>query len=241
MDFAKNLRKIRTERGFSQQEFADKLRVAQSTVGMWESGKRTPKIVEFAHLAKILEVTVARLLEQGNIEAITNRIVINGEEIEISELDSVGLKEIIENIKAKKGKRLEVFSSQVKPHAKKVLIIDDEQQIREMLYSFLRTQNYRVFLAFNGQMGLEYFEAVEPDIVLLDIKMPDMSGMEVLKIIRKVSNVPVVILTGHPEKVAEMYPAEVEIQGYIEKPISLKVVLNTLQYLIGGGEKKAHT
>jgi two-component system OmpR family response regulator len=82
-------------------------------------------------------------------------------------------------------------------------------------------------------MGLEYFEEIKPDIVLLDLKMPDIDGVEVLKIIRKVSEVPVVIITGHPQEVSEIHLADLKIEGYIEKPISLAAVLNTLKYLIG--------
>ncbi|MGB3112675.1 MAG: helix-turn-helix transcriptional regulator, partial [Candidatus Omnitrophota bacterium] len=57
MDFAKNLRKIRKEKNLSQQELADKLRVSQSTVGMWESDKRTPKLEEINRIAKALKIT----------------------------------------------------------------------------------------------------------------------------------------------------------------------------------------
>ena len=102
-----------------------------------------------------------------------------------------------------------------------------------MLYSFLIPHNYKVFLAFNGQMGLEYFEEIKPDIVLLDLKMPDIDGMEVLKIIRKVSKTPVVIITGHPQDVSDIHLADLDIEGFIEKPISLQAVLNSLKYLIG--------
>ena len=102
-----------------------------------------------------------------------------------------------------------------------------------MLYSFLIPHNYKVFLAFNGQMGLEYFEEVRPDLVLLDLKMPDIDGLEVLKIIRKVSDVPVIIITGHPQDVSDIHLADLKIEGYIEKPISLQAVLNSLKYLIG--------
>jgi DNA-binding response OmpR family regulator len=121
----------------------------------------------------------------------------------------------------------------MKPEAKKVLIIDDEQEICEMLYSFLVPHNYKVFLAFNGQMGLEYFEEIKPDIVLLDLKMPDIDGIEVLKIIRKVSEVPVVVITGHPQDVSDIHLADLKIEGYIEKPISLLAVLNSLKFLVG--------
>ena len=63
--------------------------------------------------------------------------------------------------------------------------------------------------------------------------MPDIEGIEVLKILRKVSNVPVVIITGHPEDVSEIHLADLKIEGFIEKPLSLLTVLNTLKYLIG--------
>ena len=63
--------------------------------------------------------------------------------------------------------------------------------------------------------------------------MPDMDGIEILKVIRKVSNVPVILITGHPEDISEIHLADLKIEGYIEKPVSLLTVLNTLKYLIG--------
>ena len=82
-------------------------------------------------------------------------------------------------------------------------------------------------------MGLEYFEEIKPDIVLLDLKLPDIDGIEVLKILRKVSSVPVVVITGHPQDVADIHLNDLAIEGYLEKPISLKDILNTLKHIIG--------
>ncbi len=237
MDFADNLKRIREAKKLSQQELADKLGVAQSTVGMWESNKRTPKLEELNRMARVLNITVARLLGQSKdkkIEIVKNEIYIEGEKV--SELDATdvdGIIDYISNIKKKKGSLPQVPPSGMQPSAKKILIIDDEQEICEMLYSFLIPHNYKVFLAFNGQMGLEYFEEIKPDIVLLDLKMPDIDGMEVLKIIRKVSDTPVIIITGHPQDVSDIHLADLKIEGYLEKPISLAAVLNTLKYLIG--------
>ena len=115
----------------------------------------------------------------------------------------------------------------------KVLIIDDEQEMCKTLYSFLMPHNYKVFLAFNGKAGLESFKELQPDIVLLDLNMPDTNGLEVLKIIRKTSNVPVIIITAHPEDVSEIHLADLKIEGYIEKPLDLFTILNTLKYLLG--------
>ena len=204
---------------------------------MWEASQRTPKLGELNRLARVLNITVNRLLGQPKdrkLEIVKNEIYIDGEKI--SDLDATdvdGIVEYINAIKKKKGTLPQTPPPKMGSGAKKVLIIDDEQEICEMLYSFLIPHNYKVFLAFNGQMGLEYFEEIKPDIVLLDLKMPDIDGVEVLKIIRKVSKVPVVIITGHPQDVCEIHLADLEIEGFIEKPISLQAVLNTLKYLIG--------
>lgn len=238
MDFGYNLKKIRKEKKFSQQELADKLRVAQSTVGMWESGKRTPKLDEIDRLAKVLCVTVNRLLgkRQQKIEIIKNELYIDGEKI--AELDTKDVNKILEHIDmlktAKEDKATPVPPPAASREAKKILIIDDEQKMCEMLYSLLVPHNYKVFLTFNGQMGLEYFEEIKPDVVLLDLGMPDIDGIDVLRIIRKVSNVPVLIITGHPEDIADIHLENLRIEGYIEKPFSLKQILTTLKQITGG-------
>jgi CheY-like chemotaxis protein/DNA-binding XRE family transcriptional regulator len=237
MGFGDSIKKIREEKGFSQEELARKLDVAQSTIGMWESGKRTPKLDELNRLARVLNITVNRLIGQPKerkVELVKNEIYVDGEKV--SDLDATdvdGVVEYINAVKKKKGVIPQSPPPKMSPQAKKILIIDDEQEICEMLYTFLVPHNYKVFLAFNGQMGLEYFEEIRPDIVLLDLKMPDIDGLEVLKIIRKVSNVPVIIITGNPQDVSDIHLADLEIEGFIEKPISLQAVLNSLKYLIG--------
>ena len=237
MNFGENLKQIREESKLSQQELARELEVSQSTIAMWEASQRTPKLGELNRLARVLNITVNRLLGQPRdrkLELIKNEIYIDGEKIsDLDATDVEGIINYIEAIKKKKGAPPQTPPPIMSPRVKKILIIDDEQEICEMLYTFLIPHNYKVFLAFNGQMGLEYFEEIKPDIVLLDLKMPDIDGLEVLKIIRKVSQTPVVIITGNPQDVSEIYLADLKIEGYIEKPISLKIVLNTLKYLVG--------
>ena len=236
MDFADNLKKIRKEKKLSQQKLANELHIAQSTVGMWESGKRTPKLDEIDRLAKILRVTVNRLVgkEEQKIEIIKNEIYIDGKKVD--ELDKADVSKVLEQIdslRTEKKPRLVPPPLRIGPGAKKILIIDDEQEMCELLYSFLVPHNYRVFLTFNGQMGLEYFNEIKPDVVLLDLTLPDIDGLDVLKIIRKVSNTPVLIITGHPQNVVDIHLEELHIEGYIEKPFSLEQILNTLKHLIG--------
>jgi len=237
MDFADNLRQVRKEQSLSQQDLAIKLNVAQSTVSMWEAGRRTPKLQELNHVARVLKITVARLIKakkEKKVEIIKNEVYIDGTKVsELDPSDVEGIVKHIDSVKNGKAKKSTEEPPKLGTKAKKILIIDDEQEICEMLYSFLVPHNYKVFLAFNGQMGLEYFEEVKPDIVLLDLRMSDIDGVEVLKIIRKVSDVPVVIITGHAQEVSEIHLADLKIEGYIEKPIRLGDVLNTLKHLVG--------
>jgi CheY-like chemotaxis protein/DNA-binding XRE family transcriptional regulator len=237
MDFRENLKKIRKEKQLSQQQLADKLEVAQSTVGMWESGRRTPKLYELDRLAKILNITVTRLIgkHDRDLQIMKNAIYVDGKKID--DLDPVDIKKILEQIEALKSSKSKNALAEAPAKApsatKKILIIDDEQEMCEMLYTFLVPHNYKVFLTFNGQMGLEYFEEIKPDVVLLDLTLPDIDGVEVLKILRKISDVPVIVVTAHPENIADIHLQDLRIEGYIEKPFSLEQVLNTLKHIIG--------
>ena len=79
----------------------------------------------------------------------------------------------------------------------KILVIDDEQGIRNLLDTLLSRKGYEVILASNGQKGLELFRRERPDVVVLDLKMPEMNGLTVLQQVRQLNPVqPVVILTG---------------------------------------------
>jgi len=83
---------------------------------------------------------------------------------------------------------------------KKILVVDDEESIRLLYQEELEEQGYTVILAGNADEALEQFSAAQPDLVILDIKMPGRSGIEVLQIIREQSrNVPVILSTAYGE------------------------------------------
>ncbi len=235
--FSDNLRRMRKEQKLSQQELADKLEIAQSTVGMWESGKRTPKLEELNRLAGVLKITVSRLIgrHERDVRVIKNEVFVDGKKVE--ELDPIDVEKILREIESIKNAKARSVRPEAPlkpvPSPKKILIIDDEQDMCEVLYSFLVPHNYKVFLTFNGQMGLEYFEEIKPDLILLDLTMPDIDGIDILRILRKVSNVPVVVITAHSADIAEIHLEDLKIEGYIEKPFSLEQVLNTIKHLIG--------
>jgi CheY-like chemotaxis protein len=236
INFAENLKKVRKEKKLSQYELARKMDIAQSTVGMWETRKRTPKLDEIAKLAGVLDITIDLLIgsKEKTVEIVSNEVFVDGKKV--NDLDTCDIEEIvrlISTIKKGKGISSDPIDKKTQSGPKKILIIDDEQEMCELLYTFLAPHNYKVFLTFNGQMGLEYFEEVRPDLVLLDLTMPDIEGIDVLRIIRKVSDVPVIVITAHPEEIAEIHLEDLHIAGYLEKPFSLEHVLNTLKHIIG--------
>lgn len=112
---------------------------------------------------------------------------------------------------------------------KKVLIIDDEPEISKMVTEFLIGSGYAAYYALNGPDGLALIKKEKPDLVLLDIGMPGMDGLEVLRLLRDApspSSMTVVVLSAHKE--AEMVKKALELGAseYITKPINLETLLN---------------
>ena len=99
-----------------------------------------------------------------------------------------------------------------------VVIIDDEVQIRRLLRMALEAKGYRVFEAENGQLGLGEIVFHKPDVVLLDMGLPDMDGLEVLKKLREWSTVPVVILSVRDQADDKIAALEAGADDYVQKP-----------------------
>jgi DNA-binding response OmpR family regulator len=78
---------------------------------------------------------------------------------------------------------------------RKILVVDDDQVLRMMLQAMLERKDYRVVLASNGREGLQKACQTRPDLVLLDIMMPEMDGWEVCRRLRELSSVPIIMLT----------------------------------------------
>jgi two-component system KDP operon response regulator KdpE len=104
----------------------------------------------------------------------------------------------------------------------KVLVIDDDTRVRDALEVGiqLQWQDATVLTAADGEAGLELFFNEEPDVVLLDITMPRMNGFEVLQAIRRVSDVPVIMLTARGEDVDQVRGLELGADDYVAKPFS---------------------
>jgi two-component system nitrogen regulation response regulator NtrX len=110
-----------------------------------------------------------------------------------------------------------------------VLIVDDETTIIESLDGILSDDGFEVIHAFNGYEALKKIEAESPDIVLLDIWMPGMDGIETLKEIKKIApNLPVVMITGHGTIESAVDATKSGAYDFLEKPLSIDKVMVTI-------------
>lgn len=101
-----------------------------------------------------------------------------------------------------------------------ILVVEDDAHIAEVLTYTLESEQYRVSKAATGREGLELFEQVTPDLVLLDIMLPDLDGWEVLERIRLRSSTPVIMLTAKGEVEDKIKGLELGSDDYIAKPFS---------------------
>ena len=112
----------------------------------------------------------------------------------------------------------------------KVLLVDDEQDFIETLSERLELRNLYTRLALGGEEALEAVRDDEPDLILLDLKMPGMDGMEVLRQVKKAfSNVKVVMLTGNGSPKAEKRARRLGAYAYLGKPVELECLSEILR------------
>jgi DNA-binding NtrC family response regulator len=115
----------------------------------------------------------------------------------------------------------------------KILVIDDQKSIRNTLKEILEYEKNEVVLAENGPEGLELFDNEKFDIVLCDIKMPDMDGIEVLqKLMKKSGDTPVIMISGHGNIDTAVDAIKKGAYDFIEKPLDLNRLLVTIRNAI---------
>lgn len=102
----------------------------------------------------------------------------------------------------------------------RVLIIDDEEQIRRLLKVVLNAHDYSTALAVNGQEGLDLITLFRPDLIILDMSLPDMDGIEVVKNLRQWTNVPIIILSVREREADKIAALDAGADDYVTKPFS---------------------
>jgi len=113
----------------------------------------------------------------------------------------------------------------------KALIIDDEQQMRRLLRMVLESRGYEVCEAADGQLGLQEAAFHRPDVVLLDLGLPGLGGIEVLKRLREWSDVPVLILSVRDQETVKVEALELGADDYVTKPFGTAELLARLDVI----------
>lgn len=107
----------------------------------------------------------------------------------------------------------------------KILVVDDEKAIVDILKFNLQREGYIVVTAYNGEEGLQVFERENPDLMLLDIMMPKMDGLQVCKTIRNKYDTPIIMLTAKAEEVDKVLGLELGADDYVTKPFSVRELM----------------
>lgn len=113
-----------------------------------------------------------------------------------------------------------------------VLIVDDEPRIRDFVRMNLELERYGVLEASNGPEALEQLRENLPDLIVIDIMMPEMDGFETLHHIREVSNVPVIMLTARQSEQDKIHGLDLGADDYIAKPFSPRELLSRIRALL---------
>nr|WP_295974973.1 response regulator YycF [uncultured Bacillus sp.] len=108
---------------------------------------------------------------------------------------------------------------------KKILVVDDEKPIADILQFNLKKEGYEVHCAYDGNRALDMVEEVKPDIILLDIMLPQRDGMEVCREIRKKYDMPIIMLTAKDSEIDKVLGLELGADDYVTKPFSTRELI----------------
>ena len=107
----------------------------------------------------------------------------------------------------------------------KVLIVEDEISFSDALAYLLKKESYEVEVAVNGAEAIERFQTFNPDLILLDLMIPEVSGTEVCRVIRSTSQVPIIMLTAKDSEIDKVVGLELGADDYVTKPYSSRELL----------------
>jgi two-component system, OmpR family, response regulator ResD len=120
-----------------------------------------------------------------------------------------------------------------------VLIVDDEEIVRDVLTRYLVQEGFRVDVAADGEAALDLAARSRPDIVILDLMLPKLGGLEVFRRIREEGDLPIVMLTAKSEEVDRLVGLELGADDYVTKPFSPREVVARIRAVLRRGERSA--
>jgi two-component system, OmpR family, alkaline phosphatase synthesis response regulator PhoP len=120
-----------------------------------------------------------------------------------------------------------------------ILIIEDEPELVKVLRSYLEQAGYQILSAYRGDTGLSTWEHRRPDLVILDLNLPGMDGLDVAREIRRKSDTPIIMLTARVEETDQLIGLELGADDYIAKPFSPRVVVARVRALLRRSDSTA--
>lgn len=123
--------------------------------------------------------------------------------------------------------------------AKKILVVDDKKELRTLLKQYLSQEGFEVALAEDGQKALFVARQVKPDLIILDLMMPEMGGYEFLRVYGREASTPIIILTAKLEENDKVLGLELGADDYITKPFSLRELTARVRAVLRRMEKSA--
>lgn len=122
-----------------------------------------------------------------------------------------------------------------------VLVVDDEERMARFIRLNLEHDGFQVIEAFNGQKALNAIREKIPDIILLDVMLPDMDGFEILKLIREINTIPVIMLTAKGEEDDRVRGLELGADDYVTKPFSPRELVSRVKAVLRRSESSSLT
>ena len=115
---------------------------------------------------------------------------------------------------------------------KTILVVDDKASVRNLLQEYLIKHNYIVFTASNGQEALYNARHEKPDLILLDIMMPEMDGYEFIQVYRREADTPIILLTAKIEETDKVLGLELGADDYVTKPFGMRELLARIRAVV---------
>ena len=122
-----------------------------------------------------------------------------------------------------------------------ILVVEDEPEMLELMEAYLRRDGYRTEHALDGERALDLFRAAQPDLVLLDIQLPRISGFDVLKTIRQKHLTPVIMVTARAEDLDKLLGLELGADDYVVKPFSPREVVARVKAVLRRTQQHTQT
>lgn len=114
----------------------------------------------------------------------------------------------------------------------KILVVEDDKKINELIVEFLKSEGYKVIGSYDGIDGFSKFKENEFDLVILDVMMPKLDGYELCKLIREISNIPIIFLTALSETGDEIKAFDIMADDYITKPFSFNILIKRVEAIL---------